>query len=62
MKKILLSLYIFTALTASAAVAPHSEESMAEGATHVISGKVLALSSKTQKSKADRSLFVRDRI
>jgi len=62
MKKILLSLYFLTALTASAAVAPGSEESMTEGATHVIRGKVLALSSKTQKSKADRSLFARDRI
>ena len=61
-EKILLSLYILTSLTASAAVAPHSEESMAEGATHVIRGKVIALSSKTQKSKADRSLFARDRI
>ena len=43
-------------------MAPYSEESMTEGATHVIRGKVIALSSKTQKSKADRSLFARDRI
>ena len=62
MKKIILSLYFLTALNASAAVAPRSEESMTEWATHVIRGKVLALSSKTQKSKADRSFFARDRI
>ena len=49
-------------LDASAAVAPHSEESMMKGATHVIRGKVVALSSKTQKSKVESTLFARDRI
>ena len=49
-------------LDASAAVAPRSEESMMKGATHVIRGKVVALSSKTQKSKVESTLFARDRI
>ena len=47
---------------ASAAVAPHSEESMMKGATHVVRGKVVALRSKTQKSKVESTLFARDRI
>ena len=61
MKTILHIFIIFTALNASAAVAPHSEESMTEGSTHVIRGKVLALSSKTQRKK-NGTLFARDRI
>ena len=60
-------LFIFVGLfalsDAEAAVAPHSEESMMEEATHVVEGKVIALSSKTQKSKVERDLLVaRDRI
>ena len=52
-----------TAVDASAAVAPHSKESMMEEATHVVRGKVVALISKTQKSKVERGLLVaRDRI
>ena len=52
-----------TAVDASAAVAPHSKESMMEEATHVVRGKVVVLSSKTQKSKVERGLLVaRDRI
>ena len=52
-----------TAVDASAAVAPHSKESMMEEATHVVRGKVIALSSKTQKSKYEKDLLIaRDRI
>ena len=54
--------FTLVAFDASAAVAPHSEESMMKGATHVIRGKVVALSSKTQKSKVESTLFARDRI
>ena len=50
------------AFRASAAVAPHSEESMKKGATLVLMGKVVALNSQTQKSKVERTLFARDRI
>ena len=46
-----------------AAVAPYSPEEMMEEATHVVEGKVIALSSKTQKSRVERDLLVaRDRI
>ena len=58
----LVGLVALTAFDASAAVAPHSEESMMKGATHVTTGKVVALSSKTQKSKVESTLFARDRI
>ena len=55
-----------TAVDASAAVAPHSKESMMEEATHVVRGKVVALISKTQKSRRRSSrsdfLIARDRI
>ena len=58
----LVGLVALSAFDASAAVAPRSEESMMKGATHVIRGKVVALSSKTQKSKVESTLFARDRI
>ena len=59
----LAGLLALTAVDASAAVAPHSKESMMEEATHVVRGKVVVLSSKTQKSKVERGLLVaRDRI
>ena len=58
----LVGLFALTASDASAAVAPHSEESMKKGATLVLKGKVVALSSQTQKSKVERTLFARDRI
>lgn len=47
-----------TALDVSAAVAPHPPEEMTEEATHVVRGKVVALSSKTQKSKVERGLLI----
>ena len=57
---------LFALSDADAAVAPYSEESMMEEATHVVRGKVVALSSKTQKSihPSTRSdfLIARDRI
>lgn len=62
MKTILHIFIIFTATAASAAVAPHSDESMMKGASHVIIGKVIALNSKIQKSKTDSSFFARDRV
>ena len=56
-------LYGLTAFLASAAVAPRSSEEMMVEATHVVRGKVIALSSKTQKSKVERGLLIaRDRI
>ena len=59
----LAGLVALTAFDVSAAVAPHSKESMMEEATHVVRGKVVALSSKTQKSKVERGLLIaRDRI
>ena len=57
---------LFALSDADAAVAPYSEESMMEESTHVVQGKVVALSSKTQKSihPSTRSdfLIARDRI
>ena len=63
----LAGLVALTALDVSAAVAPHPPEEMTEEATHVVRGKVVALSSKTQKSRSEgksRSdfLIARDRI
>ena len=56
----LLALAVFDA---SAAVAPHPPEEMMEEATHVVRGEVVALTSKTQKSKVERGLLIaRDRI
>ena len=54
---------LFALSDADAAVAPYSEESMMEESTHVVQGKVVALSSKTQKSRFGRDLLIaRDRI
>jgi hypothetical protein len=59
----LVGLVALTAVDVSAAVAPHSKESMMDEATHVVRGQVVALSSKTQKSKVERGLLIaRDRI
>ena len=59
----LAGLLALSALDAPAAVAPHSKESMMEEATHVVRGKVVALSSQTQKSKVERGLLIaRDRV
>jgi hypothetical protein len=59
----LAGLVALTALDVSAAVAPHPPEEMTEEATHVVRGKVVALSSKTQKSKYGNDLLIaRDRI
>ena len=52
-----------TTFDLSAAVAPYLQEEMMEEAAHVVEGQVIALSSKTQKSKVERGLLVaRDRI
>ena len=59
----LVGLLALAAFDASAAVAPHPPEEMMEEATHVVRGEVVALTSKTQKSKVERGLlFARDRI
>ena len=59
----LVGLLALAAFDASAAVAPHPPAEMMEEATHVVRGKVVALISKTQKSKVERGLlFARDRI
>ena len=59
----LVGLPALAAFDASAAVAPRSPEEMMEEATHVVRGEVVALSSKTQKSKVERGLLIaRDRI
>ena len=52
-----------SAFDALAAVAPRPPEEMMEEATHVVRGKVVALTSKTQKSKYGGPLVIaRDRI
>ena len=59
----LVGLLALSALDSPAAVAPLPPEAMMEEATHVVQGKVVALSSKTQKSRVERDLLVaRDRI
>ena len=59
----LVGLLALAAFDASAAVAPHPPEEMMEEATHVVRGEVVALTSKTQKSKVERGLLIaRDRI
>jgi len=59
----LVGLIALSALEAPAAVAPLPPEAMMEEATHVVEGKVIALSSKTQKSRVGRDLLIaRDRI
>ena len=56
-------LFAWIAFNASAAVAPRPPEQMMEEATHVVEGKVVAIVSKTQKSKVERGLLIaRDRI
>jgi hypothetical protein len=46
-----------------AAVAPRSPENLAKKATHIVSGKVVKVSSQTQKSKIERAIGIhRDRI
>ena len=56
-------LFAWIAFNASAAVEPRPPEQMMEEATHVVEGKVIALSSKTQKSRVERDLLIaRDRI
>jgi len=69
MKNILLSLSsLFSVISlasfeASAAVAPHSSESMEKEASLIVSGKVLSINSKTQKSSHENGLLIaRDRI
>ena len=59
----LVGLLALSALDAPAAVPPRPPEEMMEEATHVVEGKVIALSSKTKKSRVERDLLVaRDRI
>ena len=62
----LVGLIALSALEAPAAIAPLPPEAMMDKATHVVQGKVVALSSKTQKSihPSTRSdfLIARDRI
>ena len=59
----LIGLFALAAIDASAAVAPRSPDEMMEEATHVVRGKVVALTSKTQKSNVERGLLIaRDRI
>jgi hypothetical protein len=59
----LVGLLALSALEAPAAVPPRPPEGMMEEATHVVRGKVVALSSKIQKSKVERGLLIaRDRV
>ena len=62
----LTGLVALTTFDLLAAVAPYPPEEMMEEATHVVEGKVIALSSKTQKSRRRSSrsdfLIARDRI
>ena len=63
----LVGLLALTAVDASAAVSPRPPEEMMEEATHVVRGKVVVLSSKTQKARSEGKsgsdfLIARDRI
>ena len=59
----LTGLVALTTFDLSAAVAPYLQEEMMMEATHVVEGKVIALSSKTKKSRVERDLLIaRDRI
>jgi hypothetical protein len=60
---VILGILSLIPLDASAAVAPHSEEYMETGSALIVTGEVVSLSSKTQKSKVEMGLLVaRDRI
>jgi hypothetical protein len=59
----LISVISLASFEASAAVAPYAEEHMEQEATLIVSGKVLSINSKTQKSTHERDLLIaRDRI
>ena len=66
--KQLLSTFLFSVISlasfeASAAVAPYAEEHMEKEATLIVSGKVVSISSKTQKSTHESGLLIaRDRV
>ena len=59
----LISVISLASFEASAAVAPYAEEHMEQEASLIVSGKVLSITSKTQKSTHERDLLIaRDRI
>jgi hypothetical protein len=59
----LISVISLASFEASAAVAPYAGEHMEKEATLIVSGKVLSINSKTQKSTHERDLLIaRDRI
>ncbi len=59
---LLLGLFTPTVLPIEAAVAPHPKEDMEKGASLIIEGKVLSVTSKTQKSKTEKGIIARDRV
>jgi hypothetical protein len=59
----LISVISLASFEASAAVAPYAEEHMEQEASLIVSGKVLSITSKTQKFTHERDLLIaRDRI
>ena len=59
----LISVISLASFEASAAVAPYAEEHMEQEASLIVSGKVLSITSKPQKSTHERDLLIaRDRI
>lgn len=60
---LLIGILCHTGINLESAVAPHSEDEMTKGATLIVEGKVLSVTSKTEKSKVERGLLVaRDRV
>lgn len=56
-------LIAMAAIGARAAIAPRSPEKLKEEATHIVSGTVVEVTSKTQKSKIEKAVGIhRDRI
>jgi hypothetical protein len=62
-RALLFGIFALSGLLATAAVAPHSSVHMEQEATLIVSGKVLTITSKTQKSMHESDLLIaRDRI
>jgi hypothetical protein len=62
-KSILLVLLLCVVVPGWTALAPHSPEELKARASHIVTGAVVSISSKTQKSKVERGFGIkRDRI
>jgi len=60
--KVLPGIFAMLLISVQAAVAPHPKEDMEKGASLIIEGKVLSVTSKTQKSKIEKGIIARDRV